>query len=281
VSNVLTGRIDLSSTERTNLLVQREKELVEGIDLIDGVRMRRISKEDLEDFKNSIFPLPSDKVASLKTFVLEKYITTKDGHDFQLDQIMQNTILAMRLLKKGNVSGNCVFYILVSETREKFVSVEWSCEGGYRTLERWSFGKYDLSFDEIPALKKKLSQIQSIDFAEKKRLSLACKRFQRAYEEGDYEDQLIDFMIAFEALFVGKDVRGASKREKISIGCSDLVGETGKEKGYIVSFLSKAYSLRNLVVHAADYKVKDEYEIPRVVSETEDLLRKALNKLID
>ena len=264
-----------------NLLRDREKELVEGIELFDGVRIRCISKEDLEDLRNSIFPLPSDKVISPSMFVLAKPIVTEDGHDFQLDRTMRNIILAMRLLKKGSVSGNCIFYILVSEKRKKFVSVELSCDGGYRSLELWSFSKWVLYFDEIPDLRKKVSQVQSINFAEKKRLSLACKRFQRAYEEGDYEDQLIDFMIAFEALFVRKDVKGAFIKEKIAIGCSDLLGKTDKEKEYIRSFLSKAYSLRNLIVHAAEYKVKDEYEIPRVVSETEDFLREALNKLID
>jgi hypothetical protein len=263
-----------------NLLREREKELVEGIELFDGVRIRHISKEDIEDLKNSIFPLPSD-IVSPNMFVLVKNIITEDGPNFQLDNTNRNIILAMRLLKKGNVSGNCIFYILVSEKLEKFVSVDFSCEGSYRSVEPWLSARYVLYLDEISALKKKVSQIQSIDFAEKKRLSLAFKRFQRAYEEGDHEDQLIDFMIAFEALFVRKDVRGKYKNEKIANGCSDLLGKNDEEKEKIRSFLCEAYSIRDHIVHAAEYEIRDEYEILSVVSKTEDYLRESLNKLLD
>lgn len=272
--------MDLSSRERINLLRDREEELVEGIELFDGVRMRRISEEDLEDFRSSIFSLPSDKVVSHRMFILEKYITVKDDHDFQLDQTMRNMILAMRLLKKGHVSGSCIFYILVSEKRKKFVPIEWSCAGGYRSLELWSSDKYHLSFDEMPAVIRKVSEIQSIDFAARKRLSLACKWFQRAYEEGDFEDQLIDFMIAFEALFVRKCVYGSSQKEKIAFGCSDLLGEDSEEKEEIRSFLFKARSLRDFIVHAAEHKIEAEYEMPRVVSRTEDYLRESLNMFL-
>lgn len=55
--------------------------------------------------------------------------------------------------------------------------------------------------DEIPKLKSLLKKIRELDFNKRQRLQLACKRFQRAYEEGDAEDQLIDLMIAFEALY--------------------------------------------------------------------------------
>jgi len=275
IPNVLIGHPELSPEE---VFREQEKKLVEGIDLFNGVKIRRISKEDLEDLKNSIFPLPLDTVVSPNMFVLEKYITTKDGHDFQLDQTMRNMILAMRLLKKGYVSGNAIFYILVSEKRE-FTSVEWSWEGGQR-LEPLGF-KYVFYFDEIPALKKKIEKTQGIDFAKQKRLHLACKRFQHAYDEDDLEDQLIDFMIAFEALFVRKEIAEASKREKIAIGCSDLLGKNEEEKEEIRSFLTKAYSTRNLIVHGVEYKIKDEYGMLEVVSKTEDYLRASLNKLLN
>jgi hypothetical protein len=281
VSNILIGHTNLSDKETLNLLREREKELVEGIELFDGVKIRRISKEDIEDLKNSIFPLPSDKVISPNMFTLVKHIITEDGPNFLLDNTIWHIILAMRLLKKGDVSGNCIFYILISEKLEKFVSIDLSCEGSYRSVEPWLSTTYVLYLDEISALKKKVSQIQSINFAEKKRLSLACKRFQRAYEEGDNENQLIDYMIAFEALFVKKDIQGKYKNEKIANGCSDLLGKNDEEKEKIRSFLCEAYSIRDHIVHAAEYKIKDEYEIPSVVSKTEDYLRESINKLLD
>lgn len=44
---------------------------------------------------------------------------------------------------------------------------------------------YALNFDEISGLKKIVEKIQGIDFTKRKRLILACKRFQREYEDAD------------------------------------------------------------------------------------------------
>lgn len=268
----------MSKEEKMTILEEREKELVEGIKLFDGVKMRRMSKEDLEDLKSSIFLLPPDTLFTPNLFVLEKFII-EDDHKFQLNQTMRNIVLALRLLKKGYVSGNAIFYILVSEKKPQFVSVDWSWEEG-RRLKLGRF-KYVLGFDEISSLKTMIEKIQGVDFGSRKTLHLACKRFQRAYEEVDTEDQLIDLMIAFEALFVRREIAGSSKKEKIVNGCSDLLGTNDEEKEEIRSFLTKAYLIRNLIVHGAEYKINEDYELFEVISETEDYLRASINKLLD
>lgn len=55
LQNMLIGHRELSKEEIMKLLKKREKQLTEGIDLVDGVKIRRISKEDLEDL-NTLFP---------------------------------------------------------------------------------------------------------------------------------------------------------------------------------------------------------------------------------
>jgi hypothetical protein len=42
---------------------------------------------------------------------------------------------------------------------------------------------YALTFDEIPPLKDLLVKLQGIDLGKRKRLNLACKRFQRAWRK--------------------------------------------------------------------------------------------------
>jgi len=269
----------LSKEERMNLLKEREEELVQGIELYDGVKIKRISKEDIEDLKppflSTLHPL---KELSPYMFVLEKYITVDNKHGFETDKIMRNVVLALRLLKKGYVSGSCVFYILVAEKR-LLTSYSWEEEP---RLDPPGF-KYTLNFDGITTLKRILEKTQRINFAKRKSLHLACKRFHRAYEESDIDDQLIDFMIAFEALFL-KGEKAASTGQIIAIACSTLLGKSDEEREEIRQFMIKAYSVRNCIVHGSEYPkpfVKKKYEMNEFVSKIEDYLRESIKKLLD
>lgn len=109
------------------------------------------------------------------------------------------------------------------------------------------------------------------------RLDLACKIFQRAYEQVDSKDQLIDLMIAFEALFVRKEIAGSPK-QKIANGCSNLLGNTEVEKEEIKQLLNQAYSMRSRIVHGAEYKVEN---IKDYVQNIKNLLRRSIRKILD
>jgi len=257
-----------------NLLKKREKQLVEGIDLFNGVKARRTSKEDFEDFKATPMFLALSKKIPLGMFVLEKYITIEKEHEFDIDQIMRNIVLALRLLKKGYVYGSLVVYILVSEKR----LLTSSSIDEQQRQELLGY-RYTLNFDEIPTLKKLIKKIQKINFSKRKSLHLACKRFQRAYEKGDAEDQLIDFMIAFEALFLKGEKAMSPAGQIIAIACSTLLGRNDEEREEIRSFMNKAHTIRNYIVHGAEYKKK--FEIFDFVPKIEGYLRESIKKLLD
>ena len=104
----------MSPEEVKNFFKELRKKLVEGLDLIDGVKVRRIRKEDVDDLKSLLLPLPSEIQFSPNMFVLVKY-NDKEERDFETAQIMQNILLALRLLKGGYVSASYVFYIDASE----------------------------------------------------------------------------------------------------------------------------------------------------------------------
>jgi len=187
--------------------------------------------------------------------------------------------LALRLLKDGYVSGSFIYYISLSS---KSQLTSWSKEEGPRLNY---FGlNYTLNFDDIPTLKNLVRKLQGTDFSKHKRLYLACKRFQRAYEEEDPEDQIIDLMIAFEALFVRKDIKGAWPKQKIASACSNLLGKNEKEKEEIKNILSEAYSIRNHIVHGAKYQKTTPTDInylPKLISKVENYLRESIKKILD
>jgi len=274
----------MTTEETKKLFKERREKVVKGINLIDGVKIRYISKEDLEDLKTYPFPYPSDMrgLISPRMFVLEKQTKVEKGQVLDLREVMQNIILSLRLLKEGLVFGSFTFYVLMSKKRHV---TSWS----YEQDRPRSAIPYVLDFEEVTKLRKIVRKIQGIDFSKRKSLDLACRRFQRAYEERDAEDKLIDLMIAFEALFL-KGERGVpSKGKLIAVACSTLLGKNEEEREEIKQSLVEAYSIRNCIVHGSEYSRLEPYDkgevyldtLPDLVSKVEDYLRESIKKLLD
>lgn len=265
--------VGMPNDKVTQVLNARIKQLAEGIELFDGIKVRGVSREDIEDFSRKPwrFLLPRGTVISSDMFVLEKFILKEGVPDLELAQSMRNIVLAMRLLKRGHVSFQNIFFILMDEKRQLNA---WTHEGRIGS----QFDGYILDFDEIPHLQEMVKKVQGLDFDKRKSLRLACRRFQHAYEEEDFEDKLIDFMIAFEALFV-KGGKG-EKSQIISAACSMLLGKTDKEREKIRIHLMNAYTVRNKVVHGQEYD-KKKYDLFQIVPVIGDYLRESIKKLLD
>lgn len=274
-----------TAEESRRLFRERKEKVVKGINLVDGIKIRHISKEDLEDLKTWPFLLPrgAAELISSRMFVLEKRIKVENRQSFDFQKAMQNIILSLRLLKGGAVFGSYVFSILLSKKRH-ITSVSYE-----EDRPRGGFGTYSLDFEEVPDLRKLIKKIQSIDFSERRSLDLACKRFQRAYEEKDAEDRLIDLMIAFEALFLKGEKGVPSKGKVIAVACSILLGKNEEERQEIKRTLSEAYSIRNSIVHGSEYsRIESDSKgeiyvdtLADLVSKVEDYLRESIKKLLD
>ena len=279
------GPHERTAEESRRLFRERREKVAEGINLVNGVKIRHISKEDLEDLKTYPLILPSNarELISPRMFVLEKHIKFENGKDFDLHKAMQNIILSLRLLKGGIVFGSYVFYILLSKKRQL---TSWSYE---EDRPRVDSRTYVLDFEEVPRLKKLAKKILGIDFSKRKSLDLACRRFQRVYEEKDAEDQLIDLMIAFEALFLKGEKGGPSPGKIVAVACSTLLGKNEEEREEIKYTLAKAYSVRNCIVHGSEYPRMEPVDkgdvyvdtLPDLISKVEDYLRESIKKLLD
>ena len=281
---VLLRSPGMTDEEAKRIFEKRKEKAVKGINLVEGVKIRQISKEDLEDLKTYPFPYPTDirGLISPRMFVLEKQIKVEKEQVFGLREIMQNIILSLRLLKGGLVFGSCTFHVRLAKKRQV---TSWS----YEEDRPRNAISYVLNFEEVPRLRKIVRKIQSVDFSKRKSLDLACRRFQRAYEEMDVEDRLIDLMIAFEALFLRVERRVSSKGKLIAVACSTLLGKNEKEREDIKQKLVEAYSIRNCIVHGSEYSrivqhgKGDVYvdTLPDLVSEVENYLRESIIKLLD
>lgn len=266
---------NLSSEESKTLFEEQRRKVVKGIHLISGVRIRLATKEDLEDLNTICLNLSgsTDKYPS-QTFVLVKSFKDRTGN---LDELMKNIVLALRLLKGGYVSRGHIFHILLPKKHSLALTTFGERPRRYTPI------KYGLEFEEIPNLRKLLKKMQAVDFNKRKSLGLACRRFQRGYEEENLEDRLIDFIIAFESLFIRKEVEGASAKQKIANGCSTLLGKTDEEREEIRQILTEAYLIRNLIVHGSEYKkpADDVFYISDLVPAVEDLLRESIKSFLE
>lgn len=267
-------------------LKEQKEKVIQGLKIINGIKVRLISEEDINDLKRSHLLLPRNlsDLISPRMFVLEKNVKIKEGEMFDYCTEMQNIILSLRLLKSGALFGSFVFCILVAEKRQLD---GWSED--YYPNTRLGAQQYFLEIKELPQVRKIIRKIASVDFSRRKSLDLACRRFQRAYEEQDEEDQLIDLMIAFEALFLQGEKRISAKGRTMAIACSTLLGKDKKERDKIKRTLLEAYSIRNSIVHGSEVRrfesdAKEDLQfdtLPDLVSDVEDYLRESIKKLLD
>jgi hypothetical protein len=105
-----------------------------------------------------------------------------------------------------------------------------------------------------------------------RRLALALRRFDSAYERRTPEDALIDLWVAFEALLL-PDVDGElSQRAALRIG--RLVGQTASQRQEAFKLAKKSYTARSRVVHGKEPKV----DLDKMVRDTRQLARAVIRE---
>jgi len=168
----------------------------------------------------------------------EQYIT--DDYDFQSGPYRCCT--ALRLLKEGTV-GLGPQYLMLSPPLKLVTRM-----GKADTFYYDTWGKYLLTTSEVSEFKNLYGIITRLDYSKYRRIRIALLRFDFSYNVGLLY-QLIDLMIAFEALYI------ADEKElgyKMAARASFLLAETVEQRNHIFNLLKKAYALRGKVVHGGE-----------------------------
>ena len=160
---------------------------------------------------------------------------------------------ALRLFKSGAVSYDLV--------RAKPTS--WELHGSYPLtsliVTRPSVGTpYALSKKEIPDFLQFWSSFQKARKRTRRRIDVALRRFNFAYERVRPEDRLIDYLIGFEALLLLEGERQELEYRLALRGCV-LLGKTEKGRKAVFQELKTAYRERSNIVHGG--LVKDTVKI--------------------
>lgn len=85
-------------------------------------------------------------------------------------------------------------------------------------------------------------------------IQIALRRYLFSIQKSEQEDQVIDLMIAFEALLIKNNER--SIKQNIATRCSKFLSFK-YDREEIYNFLRKAYELRSEIVHGASVELNE------------------------
>jgi hypothetical protein len=94
---------------------------------------------------------------------------------------------------------------------------------------------------------------RSLRFTDDRRMFIALERFNLAYEKKRFEDNIIDYVIAFEALFGTKEKSRIGMRIELKSGF--LIEDSKEEITEIYKFMKGVYDLRSKIVHGDKIKI--------------------------
>lgn len=257
-------------------------DLKAGIEIVPNLRLRLASKKDA----NLIAPyLRMRETSPSLWFTLENYVLEGSLEVYEQERgnahrkivhMIKSAVLGLRLLKPGYIGANVILQVTTrGQKKQTGLTIEETI------MPRLAYD-YRLKIDELSEFKSLVERFLRVDLTLRKPLQIALDRFNRSYNEVENEDKLIDFMISFEALFLG----GQSTRAQhavIPVACAMLLGSSGKERQWIRSLLDQSYAIRSAVVHGLDYEKKlsvMKLTLSELVADVEDLLRSSLRKLI-
>ena len=156
-----------------------------------------------------------------------------------LTPYIERIITALRLFKKGSVQYSAIFIY------PKVWRTSWRVSG-YRIREE--FGpRYMLTNEDVKYFKTFWSDFKSINIQNYLFLDMAIRRFNFSYDRRLLEDKLIDFITAFEALFL-KEAEGEYSY-RLALRCAYFLRKNEKERKEIFEILRGAYNARSKIVH--------------------------------
>jgi hypothetical protein len=253
----------------------------ESVDLVDGIQITRISHElteFLEKNQSNLFwtnpsaakwmlsiPYSQKANESIKS-ALEKWDRIRNS--------VFDTITALRLCHTGAVTAGTGMPVDLGPGKNIL---------NFKLVIPQAFGlrpetTYKLSQYDVQDIKELLKNIQKLEKEGKlNSIDTALKRFNFSYYDED-EDRIIDQMIAFESLYLGKE---QELKYKLALRASFLLGGANeRNRATIFNTMQQAYKIRNNVVHGTGLKDHGRNELRKTLPQMEEYLRQSIRKFL-
>jgi len=266
---------------------------VEEIDLGEGIRIVKLSKPELEELWSiTISPQIYNKIFDVR-FALEKVYekdkvapSTEFSPQFDIKsqraavkEEFDSVVTALRIFKAGAVGFNFL----------QDIPISWIPYGGVSTLG--GHGKplilgprYHLSGEDVKEFVNFWSNFKEAKTKNFWFLDEVTRRFNFAYEKGNLEDKLIDYIICFESMLLEND---DELSYRLSLRVAVLIEENKEKRKEIFSDMRDAYKVRSRIVHGASKEkirklVKERFtDLETLISKVEEYLRHSIKTIID
>ena len=255
---------------------------VDEIDLGNGLLIRRITTSELEQLLDEAkwsFQIPYFDIPNLKYAMELKYKTRKmfgelsknkvPSPDVDVNERFNKLITALRLFKSGLVGFNIIKTIPMLDLPLII--------GGTSSLtyKPYRGQTYTLTRGEVREFKSFWNMFVKINLERHTPLNVAIRRFNYAYERNRLEDKLVDYMVAFEALFFKKGEIGEF-RHKLAVRVARMLKQDYDDRITIMKQMMKFYDKRSKVVHGVKVNLSDEF-----INMVEDYLRRSIKLFLE
>lgn len=232
---------------------------IEKVDFGGNFKLRRIlDSEKAAYLQLAAEPFPNpfgDLDIELVDYVLEVPNYHHKGKSLDISfcrEGLEDIVTVLRLFKLGLVE----FSVIKTETITWTPFATTTYAFGHRLHDTRFAASYELNKSEKKGLLRLWRRFKSFKNAASSSRSgryanLAIKRFNLGVEESDYENKIIDFFVAFEALCLPeKDELAYRLSSRLAL----LLGNSDEEAERIRKFITKAYAIRSRIVHGAEIK---------------------------
>ena len=255
---------------------------VDVIDFGGGLKIRKTTHLELEQLLDasrlSSF-VPFTEIITFKyamelTFETEKFfdvLPPPSRKPAPEDEAFGKLLTALRLFKAGSTGFNFIQERPLIDTPALFGGTR----GGLSYRHYWGL-RYSLTGQEVHDFQEFWKVLTMIGFEQRAPISIAVTRFNFAYERALLEDKLLDYMIAFEALFFKTGEIGEN-RHKLSVRVARLLAEDFEDRRRIAKEMAGFYDMRNLVVHGEQASLKGEF-IEKIESYLRDSIKHFLQR---
>ena len=110
-------------------------------------------------------------------------------------------------------------------------------------------------------------------------LDLAIARWRKSKRPTGTHDQLIELRIALESVLLNDDRSVGEKRHRLAIRGAWLLGDTFEERKECFETLRAVYDYASSVIHAGSPKEKNQRDLPKTISNAQDLCRDAIFRI--
>jgi len=255
---------------------------VDLIQLEKNLLIRKMKEEEVERLwkpKEPFLPPLIDFIdASVLTFTLETTFAHKKGaRALESSEIFNSVITILRLFKPGGVN-----FFFTQRTPLMWGPIEGIAYSFKQRGDFFGRGRYNLTKDEIDSFVTFWKEFRDVivkgEFQGHNYIQIALKRLNLGLEENNLEDKLIDYFVAFEALYL---LETLELSYRLSLRTATLLGDTSEERNSIFKLMKDAYALRSNIVHGKKPKIgKKIVDLKDYVPKLENYLRQSIIKFL-